>query len=411
MNSFLPDAKRLMSFLLGHLHWVIFGRVYTSALALLLSVVLSRSMPIEGYGQYQFYISAFSLAAVFSLTSSTNTLLKYAAIGYECSYRIIFKFRLRFSFLGSTALILWGLLVSSGDDVWVFVGLAVLLPIFNSCDLFEYLYQARIQFKSLNSIYIIRSTFTVVAPIVTFMVSRDVILTLFAYLGCFSLVNLIFHIHSLKDLKSEIIPDSELTKKIKLESLFLSLAGIASLACLHLDRVLIYNQMDAKSLAIYANGMILGLSINALFKTVLGTINGRLAFVEIKHWHYYGVLTFGTILGFLGVVCMPLFIWVLFGEKFSDSVVFGQIVLGSLGVYLVSNLLFDNVMFGKENNIKAIYINNLVVSLGQFLSLLGVFHIFSDSKYLLIMFALQYPWKAFLNIAVLLLSKRILNID
>lgn len=410
MNRFLPDVKRLMSFLLGHAHWVLFGRIYTSAAALLLSVVLSRSMPLEGYGQYQFYISAFSLAAVFSLTSSTNTLLKYAVIGYEFSYKIIFNYRLRFSLLGSIALITWGVFGTSGDDVWVFVGLAVFLPIFNGCDLFEYLLQARIHFRSLNLIYILRSTVTLIAPIVTFLISRDVTFTLFAYLGCFSLVNLIFHIHFLKGLKSQKNPNSAIIKQIKRESLFLSLAGLASLVCLHLDRVLIFNQLDATSLAIYANGMILGMSINALFKTVLGSVNGRLAFVEIKHWHYYGVLAFGTILGLLGVVFMPLFIWVLFGEKFSGSVIFGQIVLGSLGIYLASNLLFDNIMFGKENNIKAIYINNVLVSLGQFLSLLAVFHIFSDSKYLLIMFALQYPWKALLNILVLLLSKRILNL-
>jgi O-antigen/teichoic acid export membrane protein len=249
----------------------------------------------------------------------------------------------------------------------------------------------------------------VIAPIVTFLISRDVIFTLFAYLGSFSLVNLIFYIHYLKGLKSQKIPNPALIKKIKRESLFLSLAGLASLVCLHLDRVLIFNQLDAKSLAIYANGMILGMSINALFKTVLGSVNGRLAFVEIKHWHYYGVLAFGTILGLLGVVFMPLFIWVLFGEKFSGSVIFGQIVLGSLGIYLASNLLFDNIMFGKENNIKAIYINNVLVSLGQFLSLLAVFHIFSDSKYLLIMFALQYPWKAILNIIVLVSSNWVLS--
>ncbi|MEK9570823.1 MAG: hypothetical protein VW124_17525 [Paracoccaceae bacterium] len=400
-----------MSFLLGHAHWIIFGRIYVSASALLLAVVLSRSMSLEGYGQYQFYVSVFSLAALFTLTSSTNTLLKYAAIGFECAYQIIFNYRLRFSLLGSTALVAWGLFGSSGNDIWVFIGLALLLPVFNACDLFEYLFQARINFKSLNLIYIFRSTITLIVPTTTFFISRDVIFTLFAYLGTFSLVNLIFHVKSLRSVNSKKILSPPLIKKIKRESFFLSLAGLASLVCLHLDRVLVFDQLDAKNLAIYANGMMLGMSINGVFKTVLSSVNGRLAFVEIKNWHYFGVLAFGTIVGLLGAVFMPLFVWVLFGEKFSGSVIFGQVVLGSLGIYLVSNLLFDNTMYGKKNNVNLIYVNNVLISASQFLSLLATFHFFSDSKYLLIMFALQYPWKAILNIIVLVLSIRFLSRD
>ena len=150
MNSLLTDVKRLMRFLAGHTHWVVFGRIYASALALLLSVFLSRYMPIDMYGRYQFFISAFFLAGSFSLTASTNILLKYAAVGHEWSYGIIFKYRLLFAILGSMALLGWGFFESAESDVWVFFALALLLPLYNCCDLFEYLLQAQIKFKSLN---------------------------------------------------------------------------------------------------------------------------------------------------------------------------------------------------------------------------------------------------------------------
>ena len=409
MNQFIPDLKRLMSFLMGHAHWVVFGRVFTLVSALLLSVVLSRSMPLEGYGQYQFYISAFSLAAVFTLTSSTNTLLKYAAIGHEWSYKIIFNYRLRFSLMGSIALIAWGVFKTSGDELWVFIALAVFLPVFNCCDLFEYLLQARIDFKNLNLIYILRSSVSILAPIFTYLLSRDVVFTLLAYLGCLSIFNFVFHVRSLRSVELNKISQPELISAIKKESFFLSLAGLASLVCMHLDRVLVFNQLDAKSLAIYANGMIIGMAVNSLFKTILGSVNGRLASVKIERWHYFGVFAFGSLLGLLGIVSMPFIIWLLFGEKFLGSVIFGQIVLGSLGVYLASNLLHDNTMYGQENNINVIYANNVIVSLVQFLSLLISFHIFADSNYLLVVFALQYPWKAALTIIVLLLSKWVVS--
>jgi O-antigen/teichoic acid export membrane protein len=408
MNSFLMDIKRLARFLAGHAHWVIFGRIYTSASALLLSVVLSRSMPIDVYGQYQFYISTFFLASAFSLSSSTNILLKYAAIGHEWSYKIIFNYRLWYALLGSLALVAWGG-GSSGADIWVFFALALLLPLFNCCDLFEYLLQARISFKSLNLIYIFRSTFALVVPITIFLIVGDGPITVLAYVGSISFINLAFHWRSWKSINHKKILSPALVLAVKRESLFLSLSGLASLVCVHLDRVLIFNQLDPRSLAIYANGMIVGMSINALFKTVLGTVNGRLAFVKIEPWHYLVVLAFGSVLGLAGAFFMPVIITVLFGAKFSGSAIFSQVVLVSLGLYLLSNILYDNIIFGKESRIEAIYLNNVLVSIGQFLSLLAVFYIFSGSEHLLIMFAFLYPWKAFLSIVALVSSKWILN--
>ena len=98
---------------------------------------------------------------------------------------------------------------------------------------------------------------------------------------------------------------------------------------------------------------------------------------------------------------MPVVIQVLFGAKFSDSAIFSQIVLISLGIYLVSNILYDNTIFGRTSQMGVIYLNNVLVSSGQLLSLLVVFYIFSESEYLLIMFASLYPLKSFLRIVIL----------
>ena len=409
MNSFLLDVKRLARFLAGHAHWVVFGRIYIAASTLLLSVVLSRSMPIDMYGKYQFYISTFFLAGSFSLTASTNTLLKYAAIGHEWSYGIIFNYRLQYALVGSVALVAWGIFGTTGADIWIFFALALLLPLFNCCDLFEYLLQARISFKSLNLIYIFRSTFALLVPITTFLMVGDGPLTMLAYVGSISFINLAFHWRSWKSINQKKIPSPALVRAVRRESFFLSLSTLASLVCVHLDRVLIFNQLDPRSLAVYANGMIIGMSINALFKTVLGSVNGRLAFVKIELWHYLVILAFGSVLGLAGAFCMPVIIAVLFGAKFSGSAIFSQVVLVSLGLYLLSNILYDNTIFGKGDHIEAIYLNNVLVSIGQFLSLLAVFYIFSGSERLLIMFAFLYPWKAFLSIVVLVSSKWILN--
>ena len=76
MFSFLMDVKRLACFLAGHSHWVVFGRIYSSASTLLFSVVLSRLMPIDVYGQF------LSLLVVFYIFSGGEHLLIMFAFLY-----------------------------------------------------------------------------------------------------------------------------------------------------------------------------------------------------------------------------------------------------------------------------------------------------------------------------------------
>lgn len=107
-----------------------------------MSVVLSSYMPTDVYGKYQFYIASFFLVGSLSLTASKNTLLKYAAIGHEWSYGIIFSYRLWYALLGSLTLVAWFFLGTSGAHIWYFFVFALLLPLLNCCDLFEYLLEA-----------------------------------------------------------------------------------------------------------------------------------------------------------------------------------------------------------------------------------------------------------------------------
>ena len=199
-----------------------------------------------------------------------------------------------------------------------------------------------------------------------------------AYVGSISFINLAFYWQSWKSIKNKKTLNPALVVSVKRESFFLS-PGLASLVCMHLDRVLVFNHVDPRSLAIYANGMIVGMAINSLLKTVLGSINGRLAFVKIELWQYFAIFVFGSVLGIVGAFTMPLVITFLFGTKFSDSAIFSQIVLISLGLYSVSNILYDNTIFGKTSHMGAIYLNNILVSVSQLLSLLVVFYIFAGS--------------------------------
>ena len=66
-------------------------------------------------------------------------------------------------------------------------------------------------------------------------------------------------------------------------------------------------------------------------------------------------------------------------------------------------------MYGVDSNIKIIYLNNVLVSTAQLLSLFCVFYFLADSRYLLLVFACLYPWKAILNIVIILFLKRVVS--
>ena len=193
MNIFFNDLKRAVKFFKKTTHWVIFGRVYVLLMALILTVVLSRTLSLDEYGTYQFFLSTFVIFTSFSLTASTNIVLKYAALGYESVVPLILKLRLKFSLIGSILLIAWALYSIDNKQLLFILLLSLVLPFYSCFDLFEYLLQARVNFKKLNIIYIIRSSIIVAIPLGMLLLTKNPFIILIAYLICFSATNVVFN--------------------------------------------------------------------------------------------------------------------------------------------------------------------------------------------------------------------------
>ena len=194
------------------------------------------------------------------------------------------------------------------------------------------------------------------------LLTKNPFIILIAYLICFSATNVVFNFKLSQNLNGIKTISNNLSLKINREAILLSLAGGVSLICTHLDRVLIFNQVDAKNLAIYANGMMIGMTVNSLFKTVLASANAKLPFIKVSKWHVITLLILGTTIGILCAYLVPHLIVILYGEKFAPSSFFAKIVLVSLGLFLVSNLIYDETIFSKRRPIKPACHDFVVIS-------------------------------------------------
>ena len=97
--------------------------------------------------------------------------------------------------------------------------------------------------------------------------------------------------------------------------------------------------------------MMIGISINSLFKSILSSFDAKLVIHNIKTWHYWFILVVGTITGAIISYLIPFLIDLLYNEEYKESAYFASIVTFSLGIYLVNHLLDNSNTLHQNKNI------------------------------------------------------------
>ena len=385
MNIFF----KVFNFLYKHGHWTVTGRVFVGLLNLFLSVILTKLMSTSDYGNYQYYISIFLLLEFCSNPGASNAVVKYVALGKDWSCNFLLKQRIKFSFIASiifAVLSIYNIFVGDYFESIIYISFSIFFPFYFSYDLFLYYLHAKIELKRLNIILIIRSLTQLFFTILVFKLSNNVLITL---------ISLIFSASN---------HEPNVKKAAQKMAIGLSLVGILGTIVLQIDKILIFNLIDSKSLAIFSIGMMIGVSINSLFKSILSSLDAKLVVHNIKKWHYWFIFFFGSIIGAIISLITPFIIETLYGEEYKESAYYASIVILSLGPYLVNHLLDNSYMLHHTKNIVPIYVSKVGVAIIQLALILLLFLFGSSSKEILKYLPYVYVSKILIQILLINLS-------
>ncbi len=403
---------KVFNFLSKHGHWTVTGRVFVGLLNLLLSVVLTKLMTASDYGNYQYYISIFLILEFCSNPGASNAVVKYVALGKDWSCNFLLKQRIRFSFI---AIIIFAILgvyniyVGDYSESIIYFSFSILFPFYFSYNLFLYYLHAKIELKKLNIILIIRSLTQLFFTILVFKLSNNVLITSVSFIASESMLNWVFYKKNVK-IFSTSNHEINIKKDAQKMAIGLSLVGILGTVVAQIDKILIFNLIDAKSLAIFSVGMMIGISVNSLFKSILSSLDAKLVVHDIKKWHYWFIFVFGSIVGGIISLIIPFIIATLYGEEYKESAYYASIVILSLGVYLVNHLLDASYMLHFKKNITPIYVSKVGVAIIQLTLILLLFLFGSSSKEILKYLPYVYVSKILIQIFLINFSNlRITN--
>lgn len=254
--SFLRWSERYtktdMVYLVQGASWLTLSQIIASLSGFVLLYILANELTPQKLGEYRFLMTGFTLVCVFSLPGMRTALRESVPKGYTGNLDIAFWSMFRWGLMSSAISILIAAYYFFNENYGLslgFVMIALITPVYNAATGYaEYL----IAIKSLrqNTIYSVTTRcvgllFTIVAVLVAPQFAW-VILTA-TLLGAV-VPNLIFHIKVMKKHYSKDKPkDPTITTYAKHLSIMTALGLFAG----QLDKILIWNVIGAKALAIF----------------------------------------------------------------------------------------------------------------------------------------------------------------
>jgi O-antigen/teichoic acid export membrane protein len=352
-------------------------------------------------GIYRLTLTGVSLSTALALPGVFEVLIRHIPRGSFGFYTYLFNLRLKVATLSVVGFAIFCHLTF--DDLTISEALslgliALTLPLYASCQMYEAGYQAQMKFRELSIIYIGRTTVQLVGYLGAFLVLDSVFQALAFMIASMTAYHFWNHLRLNKDFAVKTHVAEVPRAAVRREAIFIS--GFAILPALmdNIDKIIVERAGDLESLAIYSVGMALGLSINAFLKPFLNSINAKLVYYN-PGWHHYAAIGLvGTLIGGSISAILPYIVPLMYGEVYTPSVTITAVVTMSMGLFFCNTLYSNHATFNADKKLAVVYVSNIIVSVGTIVYMGAMTVTLSGQQTLLLALALSYPVKMGLSI-------------
>jgi len=227
------------------------GNLISLVASFLLSIALARLLPKEVYGDYRYVLSIFELLAIFSLQGINGAIVQGVARGFEGTVKDGLKTKLRWSLLGSLASIIIGTyfwLKGNTDFTISFLIVAAFLPLMKGSEIYQSLLDGKKLFNRRVRYSIIIQIFYIFTFLLILLLTKSLVIIIFAYFFSVTLIRTYFLIKSFKKFLQNNSSDPEIIKYGK----NVSLIGVIGLISQQIDKILLFHFVGPVKLAIYS---------------------------------------------------------------------------------------------------------------------------------------------------------------
>jgi len=348
--------------------WMLLLRGVVMTSGLVISVVFARLATKSAFGQYNLFISIFSLLAILTIPGTATVVLRDVSREKESVFSRAVNYRLRWGIITVPVVLAIGLYLHQFRDRalgMAVVAAALVYPVYYATVLWKPVFEAKQEF-SRRSIYQGSSAVVRLVAVVgvIYVTDGDPLLVFIAYLVMKSATNCLF-LYSAFDLISEV---GDLDPDWKRSSIKLSFVNVMYTLYDHVDKVALAFFLTPAELAIYSVAVAIGNATRSGVDNVLRIYypsifseDNEAIMADIKQ--SMPVVTVITA-GFLMIMAalLPWLIPALYTVRYSQSILFAQLYLLIIPLYIavsIASTLLVNFKYEQWYNI-VIFISALV---------------------------------------------------
>ena len=320
--------------------------IYSSYfIALLTSIIITRSVPKAIFGNYMLIISIFNIFSIFSIPGLRTNLFKSISQGFDGTYSKVIKYSVKFSLIGVLNLIIFSIVIiffkffenpiETGITLLLLSGF---LPLIYSLDYWQFLLKGKQKFKILSILTTFKSILTLIllSIFIIFLNFYALFLLVLLNLASKAVINIFLSIYSKK-----FIDNNHYESTWKKQGFAFSIMDISSLVLYSMDLFILGFFLSYQELAIYSvvivivNGILIG--VKGVIEIFFPRIYKHKKDLSIKTILIIFFLSFiiPTLLG-LGIDSL---IILMYTENYFDAIIYIKFYL-----YLIPFIIFSLFM-------------------------------------------------------------------
>ncbi len=355
LNYFAKDASYILT---AHIVSLITG--------FFLTIAFARGLSQTTFGQYNFILAIVGTLFVFSLPGLDASITIASAHNRDGFYKRAIKSKLKLSFFGVFILMLIALYFFKRHDPHLAIPLLVSTIFFIPFYVFSS-YLSFLNGKKLfrpYSIYKIISRVSITSfIIIVIFLSKNLTLVILCWFGVAGLLNLYFFKKTLKLRKND-IQDSELLNYGK----HLTVIELISSTLAQFDKLIVTYFLGFVDLAVYAIAQVTPDQLKNLVKTMIPLVVPTFAVLDSKHLYrkvrskMWIIFLLTLVASLVGIILVPYFIPLLYGNNYSSSVFYAQLLFLSM-IFAVPATFIMHAILVPQKRKKSLYFINTSIPL------------------------------------------------
>ncbi|MEK7072607.1 MAG: oligosaccharide flippase family protein, partial [Patescibacteria group bacterium] len=286
------------------------------------------------YGIYKYVLSMASILSIPTLSGMTTALAQSVARGYDGSFMIATKARIKWGLIGALASLILASYYFYNDNITLtfsFLISAVFLPFMDSLNSYEAVLVGKKMFKDNTKYNIIIKIIATIITISALYLTNNLFILIFCYFITYTVLRFIFLLVAKKQTKLNNQIDPQTVSYGK----HLSLMTVIEIIASQLDKILVFNRLGAIELGIYSFAIAMPEQIKGLLKNIQSLALPKFAQSQyIENRKTMVIKMFKLSLLVLPIIIIYIiiapYIFKIFFPQYLDAVLYSQIFSISL---------------------------------------------------------------------------------